>query len=71
MLMTLLRRLGRVLGASALVLSLSAALVWPLWALATKARTLYNAAILLALLALGCAAAWRRIRRRPSERPSR
>ncbi|HOX32300.1 MAG TPA: hypothetical protein PLB91_08210 [Spirochaetales bacterium] len=71
MLMPFLRRLGRALGASALILGLSAALVWPLWALATKARTLYNAAILLALLALGGAAAWRRIRRRRSEPSSR
>jgi hypothetical protein len=65
----LLKSLGRGLGAFALILAASAAVVWPIWALATKARPAFNAAALALLLA---AIAWLVVsRRRRAKRPGR
>ena len=63
-----LRGIPRVLGAGVLILAASAAAVWPVWALATRARGPYTAAVGLAALVL---AAWALGRRLSSRRHRR
>jgi RsiW-degrading membrane proteinase PrsW (M82 family) len=56
-------KIGRVLGAGALIFALSAAVVWPIWSLATRARGLYTALVGLVVLLLAAWAIVRHIRR--------
>jgi hypothetical protein len=53
----------RLIGSGAAILAASMAVVWPLWALATRSRRLFTAAVGAAALALAAAAFVAAIRR--------
>jgi hypothetical protein len=67
----LIAKLLRLIGAGALILAGSAAIAWPLWALATRYRRLYTALFGLGLLLLVTAAVLSKIRRARKPRRKR
>ncbi len=59
----------RLLGSCAAIIAVSAAVVWPLWALATRSRALFTALAGAAALALAAAAIIAKLRRRSARKP--
>jgi len=59
----------RLLGSCVAIIAVSAAVVWPLWALATRSRVLFTIAAGTAAAALAAAAVIAKLRHRRARKP--